>query len=100
MGMISTRLADHEVERLDALVKSEGYHSRSDAIRALVSANTSAVGCSWMAYYDDFSSIVPFGDEVSALRYAVAHQMQVIRVPHGIPVEEAVRARLDETRRR
>ena len=46
----------------------------------------------WIAYYSDFSEMAPFGEEVEALRYAVANGMQVIFVAHGVGLREAVRA--------
>jgi hypothetical protein len=37
----------------------------------------------WCAYYYDMSSVVPFPDELQALRYAVENQAQVRLVPWG-----------------
>lgn len=45
----------------------------------------------WVAYHDDWSEFACFGQELTALRYAIEHGMEVGRVPYGKPVRAALR---------
>lgn len=44
-----------------------------------------APGC-WFVYYADWSGFIVFSSasEIDALRYAVAHHMEVMRLPFGV----------------
>lgn len=44
----------------------------------------------WLAYYSDWSAFMVFAAEVDALRYAVAHSMQVAYLRYGQEPREAV----------
>ena len=43
----------------------------------------------WVAYYSDMSDVVVFATELEALRYAVAHSMEVVWVRSGQALDEA-----------
>lgn len=45
----------------------------------------------WVAYYLDYSEMVPFATEVEALRHAVANGMQVLCLAYGKGLREATR---------
>lgn len=47
----------------------------------------------WVAYYLDYSEMVPFDSEVEARRYAVAHSMHVDFVAFGTGIREVVNQR-------
>lgn len=44
----------------------------------------------WVAYFSDWSSMVPFPTEVEALRHAVANSMRVTEVPFGTCLHDVV----------
>jgi hypothetical protein len=44
----------------------------------------------WATYYADRSAFLVFGDELAALRHAVAHHMEVTWLPFGIDLTDWV----------
>lgn len=44
----------------------------------------------WLAYYDDWSAMATFEDEIDALRHAIGHSMKVLFVEFGRDLREAV----------
>lgn len=95
--IVSIRLDPDARAKLDARVEAAGT-TQSDVIRALILADDP--GYLWYAYYPDFSGVAAFPNEVEALRHAVAHGMEVLRVPHGIHLQTAVHAKFEEQRNR
>lgn len=90
--------ADGMVDKIDSLIPERGLN-RSEVIRSLIEEEGRSAQYVWIAYYPDYSAIVPFADEKDALRHAVRHSMEVIPVPYGISVQAADQARFDQARR-
>lgn len=44
----------------------------------------------WLAFYSDYSSVAVFNNELDALRYAISRGMQVLHVPYGMTIAEAI----------
>lgn len=94
---ISIGVDDEALEALDARVVTEGTN-RSAVIRSLITGAGHPTGYVWVAYYPDYSGFVPFGLEVDALRHAVTHSMEVIRVPFGASLSDAIESKRNPQR--
>lgn len=100
-GTVTFVAGPEVLEALDSRVaQGEDGSNRSEVIRSLIKGAGHPKGYIWVAYYDDMSAVVPFGDETHALRHAVRHTMEVIRVPFGVSVQAAIQAKFDESRNR
>jgi hypothetical protein len=94
-----TFVADPDtLDALDTLVDRDGSN-RSEVIRSLIRGAGHPGGHIWVAYYTDFSAVVPFGDETHALRHAVRHNMEVLQLPFGMSIQAADQERFDQARK-
>lgn len=96
--IVTVRLDEVAQARLEERIKAAGTN-RSDVLRDLVMGDRQP-GYLWFAYYADMSEVAAFDSEVGALRHAVHHNMEVIRVPIGMGLNAAINARLAEQRNR
>jgi hypothetical protein len=94
--LISVRLSDDEKADLDARASRLGMR-RAELVRALIAEpeRRLAADVAWLAYHEDMSEVRVFGSEVAALRYAIEHGMQAVRVVLGHSLQETLAAMRD-----
>lgn len=45
----------------------------------------------WLAFYADWTAMAVFSSEITCLRYAQEHGMNVAKVPFGVDLRQAVK---------
>lgn len=76
-AVVTFRVDDRKA--LEARVEASGAKTRSDFLRKLLEG---AEGV-WVAYYPDYSGIIPYASEMDALRAANGTSMEVKYVKFG-----------------